>query len=414
VLWVADTGLAPAANRAYPERSGGHVLFAEKLRVGAGADNHQALTRQGRYRQVTEQLQVKEVRIGQGRPSGGSCLPQPRRGHPRRRPPGTPPNLDHRGAGRHRRQDRRWPAAEGMLLANPALRRHHGRLAIVKTKVNAEAKLDGKFLLSTTDPTIPAADLARLYKGLLESRPPGATSSRSSSCTRSTTGSRTASAPTSACASWRWCWCGSPSTPAGRPGRACAPSWTACTLTPSTARPGVWSGAPSPPRPAGHLPGAQAVRAARHHRRRQLTRPPTPLSLQNRPGLHAHTRICVTQANSPYPTLIELATVELGSGAIAETCWCAAARSFRISAPGTGRCSQAAEGGWRSRSTLLSRRLLTTNEANERRPHSSSSRYGGRGFAQQPRSDSALRTHTNHHSTALLLWCNALLDEGCW
>jgi hypothetical protein len=87
-----------------------------------------------------------------------------------------------------------------MVLTNPALRRHHGRLAIVKTKVDAEAKLDGKFLLSTTDPTIPATDLARLYKGLLESRPPGATSSRSSSCARSTTGSRTASVPTSACA----------------------------------------------------------------------------------------------------------------------------------------------------------------------------------------------------------------------
>jgi hypothetical protein len=34
--------------------------------------------------------------------------------------------------------------------------------------------------------------------------------------------------------------------------------------------------------------------------------------------------------------------------------------------------------------------------------------------AQQPRSNSALRTHTNHHAPVFLLWCNALLREGSW
>jgi hypothetical protein len=38
------------------------VLFAEKLRVGA--DNHAVLARQGRYQQVDDHLQVKEVRLG--------------------------------------------------------------------------------------------------------------------------------------------------------------------------------------------------------------------------------------------------------------------------------------------------------------------------------------------------------------
>jgi hypothetical protein len=35
-------------------------------------------------------------------------------------------------------------------------------------------------------------------------------------------------------------------------------------------------------------------------------------------------------------------------------------------------------------------------------------------FAQQPRSNSALRCHTKHHSPPVLLWCNALLREGSW
>ena len=33
-------------------------------------------------------------------------------------------------------------------------------------------------------------------------------------------------------------------------------------------------------------------------------------------------------------------------------------------------------------------------------------------FAQQARSNSALRTRTSHHSPALLLWWNGLLREG--
>jgi hypothetical protein len=35
-------------------------------------------------------------------------------------------------------------------------------------------------------------------------------------------------------------------------------------------------------------------------------------------------------------------------------------------------------------------------------------------FAQQARSNPALRTHTNHHAPAVLLWCNALPGEVSW
>jgi hypothetical protein len=34
--------------------------------------------------------------------------------------------------------------------------------------------------------------------------------------------------------------------------------------------------------------------------------------------------------------------------------------------------------------------------------------------AQQPRSNSALQTRTNHHSAAVLLWGNGLLHKGSW
>lgn len=48
------------------------------------------------------------------------------------------------------------------------LARRHGNLTINRAVVRAEEKLDGKFLLSVTDDALPAADAARLFKGLLD------------------------------------------------------------------------------------------------------------------------------------------------------------------------------------------------------------------------------------------------------
>jgi transposase len=43
-----------------------------------------------------------------------------------------------------------------------------GRLALDRAKIAAEAKLDGKYLLSTSDPDLSAEDVALGYKNLLE------------------------------------------------------------------------------------------------------------------------------------------------------------------------------------------------------------------------------------------------------
>jgi hypothetical protein len=53
-------------------------------------------------------------------------------------------------------------------------------------------------------------------------------------------------------------------------------------------------------------------------------------------------------------------------------------------------------------------RLPTSRWTSERRAHRSPC------FAQQARSNSALRNRTNHHALAFLLCCNALLREGLW
>jgi len=62
VVWVADRGFTSAENRRYLRKGDQHYIIGEKLRSGS-AEADAALSRQGRYQDVAENLRVKEVRI---------------------------------------------------------------------------------------------------------------------------------------------------------------------------------------------------------------------------------------------------------------------------------------------------------------------------------------------------------------
>jgi len=172
VLWVGDRGFSSTENRTYLQRGGGHFLFGEKLRQGS--DNLAALSRPGRYARVADNLEVKEIWLGEGnaRRRFVICrnLAEARRDEQRRT--SALERLSHElvaiGA---KRGDARLHA-EGELLAHPTLARYltrrKGSLVVDKKKVTAEERLDGKFLLSSSDDSLSASDMARLYKGLLE------------------------------------------------------------------------------------------------------------------------------------------------------------------------------------------------------------------------------------------------------
>jgi hypothetical protein len=64
VMWVADRGFSSAQNRRGLRRGGGHYIIGEKLRSGS-AEATAALSRQGRYSHVRDNLQVKEVKIAE-------------------------------------------------------------------------------------------------------------------------------------------------------------------------------------------------------------------------------------------------------------------------------------------------------------------------------------------------------------
>ena len=75
IVWVADRGFTSAENRRYLRKGGNHYIIGERLRSGS-AEAEAALSRQGRYQEVAENLRVKEVRIA--RTSGSSSATTPR------------------------------------------------------------------------------------------------------------------------------------------------------------------------------------------------------------------------------------------------------------------------------------------------------------------------------------------------
>jgi len=173
VVWVVDRGFAGERQRHAFQRGGGHVIVGEKLR-GAEQANHEALQRPGRFRTVRDKLEVKEVTVGEGSAQRRFVVVR------------NPEQATRDEAVRNRLLARLEDAIErinrtkrGHTKAVCELKSHrgygryirelkNGELRIDRAKVKAEEKLDGKYLISTTDPTLSAEDVALGYKQLLE------------------------------------------------------------------------------------------------------------------------------------------------------------------------------------------------------------------------------------------------------
>ncbi len=180
VITVVDRGFSSDENLRYLTRAGGHWIAGERMRDGA-PDVPQALSRQGRYQTVRDNLRVKEVRVGAGEaakrfiichnPAEAERQQQIREDTIRR----LEAELDRIATGRAKkpRNAAAHSKAECALRDHPSLGRYlrqtpSGRLKIDRAKIAAEAKLDGKYLLSTSDPDLSAEDVALGYKNLLE------------------------------------------------------------------------------------------------------------------------------------------------------------------------------------------------------------------------------------------------------
>jgi len=174
VIWVIDRGFTSERNRRYLQRAGGHYIVGEKLR----SDNKEAsaaLARQGRYHTAAGNLRVKQVRIDDGANRDRFVICR------------NPERAERDRTVRERileRLEQEIHHADGLppskrselygaLSTKPAYKRFlrttpTGKLRIDRAAVAREHKLDGKFLIRTSDESLTPADLAEGYKALYE------------------------------------------------------------------------------------------------------------------------------------------------------------------------------------------------------------------------------------------------------
>ena len=189
VITVVDRGFSSAGNLAYLRRGGGHFIAGMRMRDGNPLVE-QVLSRQGRYQQVKDNLRVKEISIestdvrfiichnpGQAERDRTARqdavtrleteLARIKQARERARADKkTSTNTKRKAEAAHTR-------AECALRDHPSLGRWlrqqaNGRLVIDRAKVKAEERLDGKYLIATSDPHISSEDAALGYKSLLE------------------------------------------------------------------------------------------------------------------------------------------------------------------------------------------------------------------------------------------------------
>jgi hypothetical protein len=174
VVWVADRGFASAENRRYLQRAGGHYILGERLRSGS-AEAAAALARPGRYRQVADNLQVKEVRLPDDVGAGDRfvvCFNPEAAERDKAVRERLVASLAETIAGTDRLTATKRAELRGQISTKPGLHRYlkttaGGLLRIDAKAIAAEAKLDGKFLLRSSDPKLSAEDIAAGYKQLL-------------------------------------------------------------------------------------------------------------------------------------------------------------------------------------------------------------------------------------------------------
>jgi transposase len=174
VVTVVDRGFMSEDNLRELQRAGGHYIAGEKMRNNKeGAE--EVLSRAGRYKQVKHNIEVKEIILGNGEARERYILAR---------------NPDRVTWDREKREDilrclkleldrvramKKPERSKAMykLVAHSAYGRYlkinaKGLPELDNAKIKAEERLDGKYILRTSDDTLTAADVALGYKQLLE------------------------------------------------------------------------------------------------------------------------------------------------------------------------------------------------------------------------------------------------------
>ncbi len=176
VMLVMDAGFNSEANRRILQGAGDAFIVGERLRAGSKGAVVEAAQRAGRYKTLASGLRVKEVTTQAGSVAARRYVivhnPKQER-FDRERRDDIVAEAERRIAELGDLTGKAHTKATCALRAHPTYGRYvrqskTGKLAIDRSKVATEAKLDGKFLVSTSDPHLSTEDIALGYKQLHE------------------------------------------------------------------------------------------------------------------------------------------------------------------------------------------------------------------------------------------------------
>ena len=171
IIWVTDRGFSSAENRRYLRQGDHHYIIGEKLRSGS-AEVKEALSRQGRYLDVAENMRVKEVRVSESE-RFVICFNPDAADRDAATREALVTALREMIDGSDGLSDFKRGELRGKIAGKPGLNRFlrvtaGGKLRVDAAKIKAEANFDGKYLLRSSDPNLSSEDIAVGYKQLLE------------------------------------------------------------------------------------------------------------------------------------------------------------------------------------------------------------------------------------------------------
>jgi transposase len=170
VVWVMDRGMTSDENRRVLQRAGGQYIFGEKL--SGNHLNEAALNRKGRYKVLEDNLHIKEVHVGKGTGRRRYVIAyNPKQAQVDRI--NREQILERLDCELQALNKKHNTKTQCNLLLHRSMGRYvkelkSGKYKIDKAKVKRDEKLDGKYLLSSSDESLPAEDIARGYKQLME------------------------------------------------------------------------------------------------------------------------------------------------------------------------------------------------------------------------------------------------------
>ena len=173
---VMDAGFNSEANRRTLQGAGDAFIIGERMRLGPKGEVHEALKRPGRYSTLASNLRYKEVILNPGSVAARRFVvvrnPEEAKRDAARREE-TIAELERRLSELGDLSGKEHTKAACELRAHPSFGRYlrqrkGGRLEIDRGKIRREAKLDGKYLISTSDDYLSAEDVVLGYKQLHE------------------------------------------------------------------------------------------------------------------------------------------------------------------------------------------------------------------------------------------------------